>query len=242
MDWLNYHHLLYFWHVAREGTISRAAEKLHLGQPAISTQLRSLETSLGIRLFHRVGRNLELTEMGRTVFRYADEIFSLGGELLETIRGQSAGKPVRFHVGVVDVVPKLVAKLLIEPALQLPGPMRLHCVEGTQERLLGELALHQLDIVLSDTPVTGPMKFRVFNHLLGESTIAVFGTRLSAFPEWSADALAGTIQCGAPTAGDLAGVSGHSSAGPRRIRRQCAAEGVWTGRRGDVCVSVRDSG
>jgi len=84
MNWLNYHHLLYFWTVAREGTIARAAEKLHLGQPAISTQLKQLETALGVKLFQKSGRTLELTEMGRTVYRYADEIFSLGGELLDT--------------------------------------------------------------------------------------------------------------------------------------------------------------
>lgn len=176
MDWLNYHHLLYFWTVAREGTIARAGEKLHLGQPAISTQLRQLESSLGAKLFQKSGRNLELTETGRMVYRYADEIFSLGRELTDTLRGRPTGKPVRFVVGIVDVVPKLVAKRLLEPALQLPEPLRLVCVEDSIERLLSELALHNVDIVLSDTPVTGAMKIRAFNHQLGESPISVFGT------------------------------------------------------------------
>lgn len=177
MDWLNYHHLFYFWTVAREGTITKAAQKLHLGQPAISTQLRQLESSLSVKLFQKNGRNLELTETGRLVYRYADEIFSLGRELTDMIKGHPTGKPLRFVVGIVDVVPKLIAKRLLEPALQLPEPLRLICYEDSLERLLGELALHNVDLVLSDTPVTGAMKVRAFNHLLGESTIAVFGTK-----------------------------------------------------------------
>ncbi len=177
MDWLNYHHLLYFWTVAREGTISRAGEKLHLGQPAISSQLKQLESSLGVKVFQKNGRNLELTETGRMVYRYADEIFSLGRELTDTIKGRPTGKPVRFVVGIVDVLPKLIAKRLLEPALQLPDPLRLVCIEDSLEKLLSELALHNVDIVLSDTPVTGAMRIRAFNHLLGESPIAVFGTK-----------------------------------------------------------------
>ncbi len=177
MDWLNYHHLLYFWTVAREGTIARAGEKLHLGQPAISTQLRQLEQSLGQKLFQKSGRNLELTETGRMVYRYADEIFSLGREMLDSVKGRPTGKPVRFVVGIVDVLPKLIAKRLLEPALQLPDPLKLVCIEDSLEKLLSELALHNVDIVLSDTPVTGAMRIRAFNHLLGESPIAVFGTK-----------------------------------------------------------------
>lgn len=175
MDWLNYHHLLYFWTVSREGTIARAGEKLHLGQPAISTQLKQLESSLGVKLFQKAGRSLELTETGRIVYRYADEIFSLGRELTDTLKGRPTGKPMRFVVGIVDVVPKLVAKRLLEPALQLPDPLRLVCIEDSLERLLSELALHNVDLVLSDAPVTGAMKVRAFNHLLGESSIGVFG-------------------------------------------------------------------
>jgi LysR family transcriptional activator of nhaA len=177
MDWINYHHLLYFWTVAREGTIARASEKLHLGQPAISTQLKQLESSLGVKLFQKSGRTLELTETGRMVYRYADEIFSLGRELTDTIKGRPTGKPVRFVVGIVDVLPKLIAKRLLEPALQLPDPLRLICIEDSLERLLSELALHNVDIVLSETAVTGAMKVRAFNHLLGESTVGIFGVR-----------------------------------------------------------------
>lgn len=177
MDWLNYHHLLYFWTVVREGTIARASEKLHLGQPAISTQLKQLEGSVGVKLFQKSGRQLELTETGRMVYRYADEIFSLGRELTDALKGRPTGKPVRFVVGIVDVLPKLIAKRLLEPALQLHDPLRLICIEDSLERLLSELALHKVDIVLSETPVTGAMKVRAFNHLLGESTIAVFGVR-----------------------------------------------------------------
>lgn len=177
MDWINYHHLFYFWTVAREGTIARAGEKLHLGQPAISSQLKQLENSFGVKLFQKSGRNLELTETGRMVYRYADEIFSLGREMIDTIKGRPTGKPVRFVVGAVDVVPKLIAKRLLEPALQLSEPLRLICIEDSLERLLSELALHNVDLVISDTPVTGSMKVRAFNHLLGQSTIGVFGVR-----------------------------------------------------------------
>ena len=160
MDWLNYHHLLYFWSVAHEGTIARAGEKLHLSQPAISTQLRRLEQSLGVKLFQKSGRNLKLTETGRMVYRYADEIFSLGRDLLDSVNGRPTGQPLRFVVGIVDVVPKLIAMRLLEPALKLADPLRLICREDSLERMLSELALHTVDIVLSDAPVTGAMNFR----------------------------------------------------------------------------------
>lgn len=180
MDWLNYHHLLYFWMVAREGTILRAAEKLHIGQPAISTQLRSLEESLGQKLFQKSGRKLELTDTGKTVFRYADEIFSLGREMVDTLKGHPVGKPVRFVVGVVDVMPKMMARRLLEPALRLSEDLRLVCIEDTLEKLLGELVLHNVDIVLSDTPVSAAFKVRAYNHALGESTVGLFATKEQA--------------------------------------------------------------
>jgi LysR family transcriptional regulator, transcriptional activator of nhaA len=177
MDWMNYHHLLYFWMVAREGTIQRAADKLHIGQPAISTQLRSLEESFGQKLFQKSGRNLQLTDTGKTVFRYADEIFSLGRELMDTLKGHPAGKPVRFTVGVVDVMPKLMARRLLEPALQLSENLQLVCVEDSLEELLSELMLHNVDIVLSDVPVTAAVKVRAYNHLLGDSTVGLFAQK-----------------------------------------------------------------
>lgn len=177
MDWLNYHHLLYFWMVAREGTILRAAEKLHIGQPAISTQLRSLEASLGQKLFQKSGRTLQLTETGKTVFRYADEIFSLGREMIDTLKGHPVGKPVRFVVGIVNAMPKLMARRLLEPALRLSDDLRLVCMEDTLEQLLSELILHNVDIVLSDTPVTAAFKVRAYNHALGDSAVGLFAPK-----------------------------------------------------------------
>ena len=177
MEWLNYHHLLYFWMVAREGTILRAAEKLHIGQPAISTQLRSLEESLGQKLFQKSGRTLQLTETGKTVYRYADEIFSLGRELIDTLKGHPVGKPVRFVVGVVEAMPKLMARRLLEPALRLSDELRLVCVEDTLEQLLSELMLHNVDIVLSDTPVTAAFKVKAYNHALGDSAVGLFAAK-----------------------------------------------------------------
>ncbi len=174
MDWLNYHHLLYFWTVAREGTIAAACDRLHVAQPTISAQLRKLETALGHRLFERSGRSLSLTETGRVVYRYADEIFSIGRDLLDTLKGRPVGSPLRFQVGVADVVPKLMTHRLLAPALQLQEPVRMICYEGKPADLLARLATHELDVVLSDSPVSGETGIRAFNHLLGESTISIF--------------------------------------------------------------------
>ena len=176
MEWLNYHHLLYFWTVARLGSVSRATDELYLAQPTISAQIRALEESLGEKLFTRVGRNLVLTEVGRTVFRYADEIFSLGRELSETIVGRSIGRPVRLVVGITDVMPKLVAYRLLEPALRMTDPIRMVCHEDKAERLLAELATHGLDLVLTDAPIGPTVKVRAFNHLLGECGVTIFAT------------------------------------------------------------------
>jgi LysR family transcriptional activator of nhaA len=176
MDWLNYHHLLYFWVVAREGGISRACDQLHLAQPTISSQLRKLERAIGGKLFKQVGRNLVLTEQGQVAFRYADEIFSLGRELLDVLQGKPTGSPVRFLVGIPDVLPKLVAYRLLEPALHLPEPVRLICTESSLDHLLTELAAHRLDIVLSESPTPPTANLRAYNHLLGESNVSIFGT------------------------------------------------------------------
>ena len=176
MDWLNYHHLLYFWTVAREGSIAKAGEKLRLAQPTISGQLRALEESLGHKLFQREGRGLALTEFGRLVFRYADEIFAIGNELTEAIKGRPTGRPVRFAVGISQVVPKLVAYQLLEPALRLAEPVRIVCREDKIERLLSDLAVHDLDIVLTDAPATPAVKIRAYSHLLGECGIAFFAS------------------------------------------------------------------
>jgi LysR family transcriptional activator of nhaA len=180
MEWLNYHHLLYFYLVAREGGLLPASEKLHLAQSTISGQVRALEEALGEKLFVRSGRRLVLTELGRHVFRYAEEIFALGRELQDTIKGRSAGRPIALNVGIADAVPKLVAQRILEPALRLPQPVRLVCREGKPERLLTELAVYGLDVVLSDAPIPPSVRIRAFSHVLGECGIVFFATEALA--------------------------------------------------------------
>jgi LysR family transcriptional activator of nhaA len=175
MELLNYHHLLYFWVVAREGSIVRASQELNLAQPTISGQIRVLEEELGEKLFMRVGRNLALTEMGHMVYRYADDIFTLGRELREALQGRVTDRPMRLTIGITDVLPKLVAYRLLEPALHIEGPIQLRCQEGKLEPLLAELAMYNLDVVLSDAPIGPLVKVRAFNHLLGECGISFFG-------------------------------------------------------------------
>ena len=176
MEWLNYHHLLYFWVVACHGSVTRAAAELRLAQPTVSTQLRTLEAMLGEKLFARTGRRLVLTDVGRLVFRYADEIFGLGRELLETVKGRPTGQPMRLTVGIADAVPKLIAYRLLRPALAVAEPVRIICREDKPDRLLAELAIHELDLVLSDAPIGPTTKVRAFNHLLGECGVTFFGT------------------------------------------------------------------
>ncbi|MFO0837176.1 MAG: transcriptional activator NhaR [Phycisphaerae bacterium] len=175
MEWPNFHHLLYFWTVAREGSILAACEKLYVSQPTVSAQIKALERSFEQPLFTRRGRRLELTEFGHVVLRYADEIFALGRELAETVRGRPAGRALRFVVGVADVVPKLIAYRLLEPALELPERVELVCREGKPEQLLAALAVHDLDVVLTDAPLGPSVNVRAFSHLLGECELAVFG-------------------------------------------------------------------
>lgn len=179
MEWLNYHHLLYFWMVAKEGTVARASQVLRLAQPTLSGQIRALESSLGEKLFQKRGRHLELTEMGRVVFEYADDIFRIGRELTQAVKGRPTGRPMRLKVGVSDVVPKLVAYRILEPALRLTQPVQLHVEEDKTERLLSMLATHTLDVVLTDQPVPPGTAVKAFNHLLGESAVSFFaGGRL----------------------------------------------------------------
>jgi LysR family transcriptional regulator, transcriptional activator of nhaA len=176
MEWLNYHHLLYFWTVAREGTIARASEELRLAQPTISGQIRVLEDQLGEKLFQRSGRNLVLTDIGRVVYRYADDIFGLGRELMDTLKDRPTGRPVRFQVGVADEVTKIIAYRLLEPAMRLPQPVHIVCRDGAPERLLTDLATHALDLVIADTPISPAIKVKAFSHPLGETPVTVFGT------------------------------------------------------------------
>lgn len=174
MEWLNYHHLLYFWAVAREGGLVPAGKLLRLSHPTLSAQVHALEERLGLTLFDRVGRKLVLTEEGRVVYRYAEEIFALGRELLATAKGRVEGRAPVLRVGIVDVVPKLVVRRLLEPALALPTPVRLVCQEDTQERLLADLALHALDVVIADAPVPPGSPVRAFTHALGETGVSLF--------------------------------------------------------------------
>ena len=175
-DWLNYHHLLYFWAVVREGGISKAAEKLRLSQPTVSAQIRQLEESLGERLFQKHGRNLVPTDVGRLVFRHADEIFGIGRELMETLRGRPTGRPLQLTVGVANAVPKFIVYRLLRPASQGPDAIHLVCREDSADRLLTELATHALDVVIADTPAPPTVRVKAFNHLLGESDTAFFAT------------------------------------------------------------------
>lgn len=176
VEWLNYHHLLYFWTVAKEGGITPAAKSLHLSQPTLSTQIGKLEKSMGVKLFHRKGRSLVLTDTGQTVYRYADEIFGLGREMLDAVRGEPGQESIRLLVGVPDVLPKLIVYRLLKPALDLDQRVKLVCHEGKLNDLLSDLALHRLDIVLADSPLTPQLNVRAFNHLLGECCVTVFGT------------------------------------------------------------------
>jgi LysR family transcriptional activator of nhaA len=175
MDQLNHHHLRVFWTAAREGGVTRASQKLHVSQPTVTAQIRALEEFLGQRLFARSGRRLVLTDTGRTVYRYADEILGLGRELVDTMRGRSPGQAVQLVVGVAMVVPKLVAYRLLAPALVPGQSVRLECLEDTPERLFAELAVFGLDLVLADAPVGPGARVRAHNHLLGECSVSILG-------------------------------------------------------------------
>lgn len=174
MEWLNYHHLLYFWTVAREGSIARACEKLRLAQPTISGQLRLLEDTLGEKLFAKSGRGLVMTDVGQIVYQYADEIFGLGRELQDVLKGRPRGRPLRLMVGVSDLVPKLIAYRILRPALEMEESVQLVCDEDTPERLLAALADHRLDVVISDSPITSAISVKAFNHLLGTCDVTLF--------------------------------------------------------------------
>jgi len=174
MSMINYKHLHYFWVVAKEGGVARASERLHLTPQTISGQLSLLEDNLGEALFNRVGRNLEMTETGRLVLSYADEIFSLGGELEEMVSNLPSGRPMVFKVGVSDVVPKSIAYRLLAPSLQLPEPVRIVCREGAINSLLAELAVHKVDLVIADGPIPSNVNVRGFNHPLGDCGISFF--------------------------------------------------------------------
>lgn len=177
---MNYKHLHYFWVVAKSGSIARASEKLHITPQTISGQLSLLEENLHESLFSRVGRNLELTETGRLVLSYAEEIFSLGGELEEMLHNLPEDRPLVFKVGITDVIPKSIAYRLLAPALQLPEPVRIICREGSINSLLAELAIHKVDLVIADGPIPSSINVRGFNHPLGDCGITFFASPLLA--------------------------------------------------------------
>jgi LysR family transcriptional activator of nhaA len=174
MEWLNYHHLLYFWLVARAGSVTAAASELRLAQSTVSAQIHQLEEMLGERLLRREGRRLVLTDVGRVVLGYAEEIFGLGREMLDALKGRPTGRPVRFSVGIADQVPKLVAYRILEPALRMDADVRLVAAEGKPDALFADLAAHRVDVVLADAPLPASSPVRGFNHLLGECGVTFF--------------------------------------------------------------------
>ena len=169
MEWLNYHHLRYFWTVAKEGSLARAAEKLHVSQPSITEQIRELESAFGEKLFQREGRNNKLTATGRMVFGYAEEIFALGRELTNAVKQRPGAKVLRLYVGVADSFPKLVTNEILTPVFAMPQSAHVICREGKMEDLLAQLAAHRLDIVLADEPASSSTNFKTYNHSLGET-------------------------------------------------------------------------
>ena len=177
MDWLNYHHLLYFWAVARHGSVTKASKELNLAQSTISGQIRTLEEALGEKLLMKSGRNVVLTEVGHVVYRYADEIFALGREMMDTLKGRPTGKPLKLRVGITDVMPKLISHRLLEPALAMGEDVQLVCHENKTDRLLADLAVHGLDLVLADAPLAAHARVRAYNHFLGECGLTFFGVR-----------------------------------------------------------------
>ena len=170
MDWLNYHHLRYFWTVAKEGGLQPAATKLHVSPPSISAQIRELEEALDVKLFRRNGRRNVLTDAGQIALRHAEEIFGLGNDLVSALKQRPTERALKLHVGVADSLPKLVTYEILKPALELSA-VHLVCREGKIDELLAQLGTHRLDIVLADEPASSSVKFRAFNHRLGESAV-----------------------------------------------------------------------
>ena len=189
MRHLNYNHLLYFWTVAREGSITKASESLHITPQTISGQLKLLEDAVGENLFRRVGRGLALTETGQVVNLYADEIFSLGAELTQRMQNKTGGLPAELTVGVVNAIPKLIAFKTLAPALDLDERIRIVCKEGELDQLLADLAVHRLDLVISDRQIPAGLNVKAYNHKLGDSNISFFAQKKIAakytrnFPE-----------------------------------------------------------
>jgi LysR family transcriptional activator of nhaA len=181
MEWLNYNHFLYFWTVARTGSVLEAARELMLSASTVSAQVHALEQSLGSPLFRRKGRSLVLTEVGQLAYSYADSIFPVGREFLNVVRERPTGRPLRLAAGIDQAVPKLVAREILKPVLHLPQSVHLVCREAAPDQLLSDLAGYRLDLVITDQPARHAGKTRVFNHLLGEC-----GLKLMAAPSLAA--------------------------------------------------------
>ena len=171
MEWLNFHHLRYFWTVARKGGVRKAADELHVSQPSISAQLRLLEDSLGEKLFKRSGRSLVLTEMGNLVLTYADEIFSAGRELMNAVKQRPGGRLLRLNVGMTDSISKIMGFEFLKPAIRFSEPVHVVCRMAAIEVLVNQLQAHRLDIVLADEPASSSLKAKTFNHRLGRSGV-----------------------------------------------------------------------
>lgn len=169
MEYLNFHHLRYFWMVAKRGGVRKAAEELHVSQPSVSAQLKLLEEALGDKLFRRSGRNLVLSETGHLVFSYADEIFSVGRELMNAVKQRPGKRPLRLNIGLTDAFPKLLAFQILKAAFRFNEPVHLVCREGEIAPLVQQLQAHRLDIVLADEPASSSLKTKTFNHRLGRS-------------------------------------------------------------------------
>ncbi len=174
---INYKHLHYFWVVAKEGGIARASERLHITPQTISGQISLLELHFGAELFSKVGRNIELTETGRLVLNFAEDIFSLGNELEQMMHHLPENRPEQFRVGVVDVVPKSIAHQILLPVLKMANPVRMVCREADLDTLLGELAVHRLDLVIADRPIPSTVSTRGFSHKLGACSVSFFATQ-----------------------------------------------------------------
>jgi LysR family transcriptional activator of nhaA len=177
MEWLNFHHLLLFTTLVREGSLVAAGRALGLSHSTLSSQVHAFEEALGTKLLERDGRRLVPTDTGRVVVRYGEEIFGLGRELLDSVRG-GTGKTSRLHVGIVDVVPKLMVRRLLQPLLTMDPPIHVVCSEESQERLLAQLALHEIDVVIADAPAESGGAVRAFNHLLGTCETSIFGSAM----------------------------------------------------------------
>ncbi|MFM1848150.1 MAG: hypothetical protein RL417_1624 [Pseudomonadota bacterium] len=177
MRWLNYQHLYYFWHVAKAGSVTVAARQLKLAQPTVSAQLKAFEHVLGEKLLERHGRGIKLTETGHLAFRYAEQIFALGQEFIDTLDGKAVPASRELRIGIADVVPKILAFKLIEPAFERPDETVVVCSEDKTERLLGELAIGEIDLVVADRPIPPSVKVKAFNHFIGESPLSFLGVK-----------------------------------------------------------------